>query len=66
MAEPDGHDAPVLIDELAQSFAAAIDEIVVEFEDTVAEPVVAHELPDILALLSGLRRFLKKSVILLF
>ena len=37
LAPSDGHDAPGLIDE-----------IVVGFEDTVGEPVVAHELPDVL------------------
>jgi hypothetical protein len=48
MAQTDGHDAPGLLDELVPSVAAVIDEIVVGFEDTVREPVVAHELPDVL------------------
>lgn len=37
-----------LIDELVPCLAAIIDEIVVGFEDTVGEPVVAQELPDVL------------------
>ena len=36
------------IDELVPCLAAVIDEIVVGFEDTIGEPVVAHELPDVL------------------
>ena len=48
LAEPDGHDAPGLVDELVPSLAAVIDEIVVGFEDAVREPVVAHKLPDVL------------------
>ena len=48
LAQSDGHDAPGLVDELVPCLAAMIDEIVVEFEDTVGEPVVAHELPDVL------------------
>ena len=48
LAQSDGHDAPGLIDELVPGVAAVIDEIVVGFEDAVREPVVAHELPDVL------------------
>ena len=48
LAQPDGHDAPGLVDELVPCLAAVIDEIVIGFEDTVGEPVVAHELPDVL------------------
>jgi len=48
LAEPDGHDAPGLVDELVPCFAAVIDEIVIGFEDTVGEPIVAHKLPDVL------------------
>ena len=47
-AQSDGHDAPGLIEELVPSGAAMVDEIVVGFEDAVREPVVAHELPDVL------------------
>jgi hypothetical protein len=48
LAQTDGHDPPGLVDELVPSLAAAVDEIVVGFEDAVREPVVAHELPDVL------------------
>ena len=48
LAQSDGHDAPGLIDELVPSLAAVVDEIVVGTKDAVREPVVAHELPDIL------------------
>jgi hypothetical protein len=48
LAQTDGHDAPGLLDELVPCLAAVIDEIVVGFEDTVREPVFAHELPDVL------------------
>ena len=47
-AVPDGHDAPRLIDAFVPGEAAVIDDIVMGFEDAVGEPVVAHELPDIL------------------
>ena len=48
MAQSDGHDPPGLIGELVPSIAAMVDEIIVGFEDAIGEPVVAHELPDIL------------------
>jgi len=48
LAQSDGHDAPGLIDELVPCFAAMVDEIVIGFENTVGEPVVAHVLPDVL------------------
>ena len=48
LTQSDGHDAPWLIDELVPCFAAMVDEIVIGFEDTVGEPVVAHVLPDVL------------------
>ena len=44
----DGHDAPWLADEVVPGEAAVVDNIVVGFEYPVGEPVVAHELPDIL------------------
>ena len=47
MAQADGHDAPGLIDKLVPGDAAVVDEIVVGFEDTVREPVVAHKLPNV-------------------
>src|SRR6201993_5628590 len=43
-----GHDAPRLVDELVPCRTTMVDEIVVGFEDAVGEPVVAHELPDVL------------------
>jgi hypothetical protein len=48
LAQSDGHDAPWLIDELVPCVAAMVDEIVIGFETTVGEPVVAHVLPDVL------------------
>ena len=36
------------IDELVPSVAAVIDDVVVGFEHPVGEPVVAHQLPDVL------------------
>ena len=48
LAQSDGHDAPGLIDEIVPCLTTVIDEIVVGFEDTVGEPVFAHELPDVL------------------
>jgi len=48
LAQSDGHDAPGVVDELVPRLAAVVDEIVVGFEDAVREPVVAHELPDVL------------------
>jgi hypothetical protein len=44
----DGHDAPWLIDEVVPGEAAMVDDVVVGLEDAVREPVVAHELPDVL------------------
>ena len=48
LAQSDGHDAPRLIGELVPSLTAMVDEIIVGFEDAVREPVVTHELPDVL------------------
>ena len=48
LAELDGHGAPGLADELDPCLTAVTDEIVIGFEDTVGEPVVAHKLPDVL------------------
>ncbi len=47
-AQSDGHDGPRLIDEFVPSIAAVIEEVFVGGEDAVGEPIVAHELPDIL------------------
>lgn len=38
---------PSLIGKLVPSLAAMLNQIIVGFEDTAGEPVVAHELPDI-------------------
>ena len=47
-AASDGHDAPRLIDEFVPCLATMVDDVVVRCEDAVGEPVIAHELPDIL------------------
>ena len=44
----DGHDAPWLIDEVVPGEAAVVDDVIVGFEDAVRQPVVTHELPDVL------------------
>lgn len=44
----DGHDAPWLIDEIVPGEAAVVDDVIVGFEDAVRQPVVTHELPDVL------------------
>ncbi len=44
----DGHDFPGLVDEGVPGIAAVVENILVGFEDPVREPVVAHELPDVL------------------
>src|SRR5919199_6826291 len=48
VAQTEGHDAPGLVDKLVPSVAAVVDEVVVAGEDAVREPVVPHELPDVL------------------
>ena len=45
---PMGMTPPRLISELVPGVAAVTDDIVVGFEDSVREPIIAHELPDIL------------------
>ena len=47
-AQPNGHDAPWLFGEAVPSEAALVKDVGVGFEDAVGQPVVAHELPDIL------------------
>jgi len=44
----DGHDAPGLVAELVPGVAAQGDDLVMGFEDAVGQPVVAHELPEVL------------------
>ena len=46
--QAEGHDAPGLADERVPSVAAVIHNVGVGGEDAVREPVVAHELPDVL------------------
>ena len=46
--QPDGHDAPWLGLELVSRIGTVIDDVVVAGEDPVREPVIAHELPDVL------------------
>jgi len=47
-SEAERHDAPWLIGEAVPGEAAMIEDIVVGFEHAVRQPVVAHELPDVL------------------
>jgi hypothetical protein len=47
VAEADGHDAPGLVAQVVPGIAAEIDDLIVGLEDSVREPVVAHELPDV-------------------
>ncbi len=44
---PMEHDAPGLFDEFIPCVAAMVDDVVLEFEHAVGEPVVSHELPDV-------------------
>src|ERR1700675_2411253 len=48
IAPADGHDRPGSIDELFPSLTAVVDDVVMACEDPVRQPVVAHELPDVL------------------
>ena len=64
MAQSDGHNPPGLIGEFVPSITAMVDEIVVGFEDAIGEPVVAHELPDVLHRVELLEKF--HVVLLLF
>src|SRR6266508_4650658 len=47
IAARDGHDLPGLIDKRVPGVAAVVDDVVEGFEDTVREPILPHELPDI-------------------
>ena len=47
VAQADRHDGPRLIDEFVPGVATVLKDVVVGPEDTIGEPVVAHELPDI-------------------
>src|SRR5215203_3841415 len=46
--QANGHDAPRLVCEPVPSFTAVIEDVAVGGEDPVGEPVLAHELPDVL------------------
>ncbi len=48
VATCDGHDFPGLIDEGVPGIATVINDIVEGLEDSVRQPVLSHELPDIL------------------
>ena len=53
LAQSEGHDAPGLFDELVPGEAAVVDDVIVGLEDAVLQPVVAHELSDVLAVAAG-------------
>lgn len=48
VAQSDRHDGPGLLDESIPGKAAVVENVLVGPEDAVGEPVVAHELPDVL------------------
>ena len=48
LAHSDAHDGPWLIGEAVPGEAALVEDVVAGFEDAVRQPVVAHELPDVL------------------
>src|SRR3954464_7066421 len=48
VTQADGHKEPGLIGELVPRLAAVIEDVAVRGEDPVREPVLAHELPDVL------------------
>jgi hypothetical protein len=48
IAHTDGDDFPRLIDEFIPGVAAMVEDILEGFEDPVRQPIVAHELPDVL------------------
>lgn len=47
-AQSVGNDAPGSVDEDIPGLAAVVEDVGVGFKDAVAEPVVAHELPQVL------------------
>ena len=47
VAQADRHDGPGLVDEPVPGVTAMLDDVVVRAEDSVGEPVVADELPDV-------------------
>jgi len=48
IASVDGHTYPWLISDIFPDVSAVVDDVVVGFEDSVPEPIVAHELPHVL------------------
>ena len=48
VAQADGHNAPGLIDKTVPGEAALVEDVGVGYADAVRQPVVAHELPEIL------------------
>ena len=48
VAQTDGHDEPWLVDEGVSGTAAVVDQVLLGCEHTVGEPIVAHELPEVL------------------
>ncbi len=48
LTQAEGHDAPKLVDQLVPGMAAMVEYVSVGAGHPVREPVVAHELPDIL------------------
>lgn len=47
-SQADGGDLPGLADEAVPGEAAVADDVGVGFEDPIGQPVVAHELPNVL------------------
>ncbi len=48
VSQSDGHDLPGLVDECVPGVAAEGDDVVIGPKDPVGEPVLAHELPQVL------------------
>src|SRR3954470_20121059 len=48
VTEPERHDAPGLIGEPVPGETAVVEDVAVRGEDPVRQPVLAHELPDVL------------------
>ena len=48
LAQSEGRNPPGPVDELVPGVATVIDKVVVGFEDAVGEPIIPHELPDVL------------------
>lgn len=47
VSEPDGHDLPGLLDKFVPGVDAVVEDVVIVAENSVREPIVAHELPEI-------------------